>query len=43
MDLLDEFDLVDPFRLLHGRKREFTWQGIDVGSASSLDRFCVNE
>ena len=27
MDLVGEFDLVDPFRLLDGRKRESTWQG----------------
>ena len=34
MDLLGEFDLVDPFRLLDGRKRESTWQG------RVLNRFC---
>ena len=43
MDLLGELDLVDPFRLLHGRKGELIWQGIDGGSGSSLDRFCMPE
>ena len=38
-NILKEFCLVDAFRHLHGRKKEFTWQGRDGASASRLDRF----
>ena len=41
INILKEFSLVDAFRHLHGRKKQFTWQGRDGASASRLDRFYV--
>ena len=41
MNIVRDFDLVDPFRHLRGRAREYTWQGRDGASASRLDRFYV--
>ena len=38
-NILRDFDMVDAFRHVHGRKKEFTWQGRDGASASRLDRF----
>ena len=36
-NILKEFKYIDAFRHLHGRKREYTWQGRDGASASRLD------
>ena len=40
-NIIKEFSMVDAFRHLHGRKKEFTWQGRDGAVASRLDRFYV--
>ena len=40
-NIIREFGLVDAFRHLRGRAREYTWQGRDGASASRLDRFYV--
>ena len=40
-NIIREFDLVDAFRHLRGRAREYTWQGRDGAVASRLDRFYI--
>ena len=40
-NIIKDFDMIDAFRHLHGRKKEFTWQGRDGAVASRLDRFYV--
>ena len=40
-NIIQEFKYIDAFRHLHGRRREYTWQGRDGASASRLDRIYI--
>ena len=40
-NIVRHFNYLDCFRYLHGRKREFTWDGRQGASASRLDRFYI--
>ena len=40
-NILAEFELVDTFRYLYGRRVEFSWRGRDNASKSRLDRFYI--